>query len=507
MLQIKNLGINLIKDDRKLLENFDLALNPEDKVGLIGEEGNGKSILLKTIIDRKSVENYAQISGEIYKKEEIIGYLPQSLDENFFEITVGAYMNQVLDMSLLDYNKLYKYLDKFGLDEDLVFGKLKLGELSGGERIKVLLLFELLKEPTVFLFDEPTNDLDLESASFITKIMKDMKIPLIFVSHDPELLRKVANRIVHLEQVHRRQVPRFTVFNGPYDLYIRERENQIRIQTARANKDREEFAKKAERYRKVYDSVNHAINATKNDIEGKNLKDKMSSVKSLGKRLDKEKENLTQRPDFEDSIGMFFDENIDIPNSKVVLDLKLDKLLAGEKILSKNIELKVVGPEKICIIGKNGAGKTSLLKEIYKNLSKSNLKIGYMPQDYFEYLKDSETPISYLAKQDSKDEKIRVSNLLGSLNFAREEMERSLKSLSGGQKAKVFFAKMNMDGDQVLILDEPTRNLSPLSQPEIIGSLKAYKGAIISVSHDRDFIEKVFDEVYELDYAGLRKIK
>ena len=505
MLQIKNLGINLIKDDRKLLENFDLALNPEDKVGLIGEEGNGKSILLKTIIDRKSVENYAQISGEIYKKDEIIGYLPQSLDENFFEITVEAYMNQLLDMSLLDYNKFYKYLDQFGLNEDLVFGKLKLGDLSGGERIKALLLFELLKEPTVFLFDEPTNDLDLESASFIIKIMKDMKIPLIFVSHDPELLRKVANRIVHLEQVHRRQVPRFTVFNGPYDLYIRERENQIRIQTARANKDREEFSKKAERYRKVYDSVNHAINATKNDIEGKNLKDKMSSVKSLGKRLDKEKENLTQRPDFEDSIGMFFDENIDIPNSKVVLDLKLDKLLAGEKILSKNIELKVVGPEKICIIGKNGAGKTSLLKEIYKNLSKSNLKIGYMPQDYFEYLKDSETPISYLAKQDSKDEKIRVSNLLGSLNFAREEMERSLKSLSGGQKAKVFFAKMNMD--QVLILDEPTRNLSPLSQPEIIESLKAYKGAIIGVSHDKDFIEKVFDKVYELDYSGLRKIK
>lgn len=505
MLQIKNLGINLIKDDRKLLENFDLALNSGDKVGLIGEEGNGKSILLKTITRRKSVENYAQISGEIYKKDEIIGYLPQSLDENFFEMTVETYMNQVIDISLLDYNKFYKYLDQFGLNEDLVFGKLKLGDLSGGERIKALLLFELLKEPTVFLFDEPTNDLDLESASFITKIMKDMKIPLIFVSHDPELLRKVANRIVHLEQVHRRQIPRHTVFNGTYDLYIRERENQIRIQTARANKDREEFAKKAERYRKVYDSVNHAINATKNDIEGKNLKDKISSVKSLGKRLDKEKENLTKRPDFEDSIGIFFDENIDIPNTKVVLDLKVDKLLAGEKILSKNIELKVVGPEKICIIGKNGAGKTSLLKEIYKNLSRSNLKIGYMPQDYFEYLKDSETPISYLAKQDSKDEKIRVSNLLGSLNFAREEMERSLKSLSGGQKAKVFFAKMNMD--QVLILDEPTRNLSPLSQPEIIESLKAYKGAIIGVSHDKDFIEKVFDKVYELDYSGLRKIK
>lgn len=507
MLQIKNLGINLIKDDRDLLKDFDLALNPGDKVGLIGEEGNGKSILLKTITRRKSVEKYANISGQIHKKDEIIGYLPQSLDGKFLEMTVEAYMDQVLDMSLLDYNKLYKYLDQFSLDEDLVFGKLKLGDLSGGERIKVLLLFELLKEPTVFLFDEPTNDLDYKSASFITKLMKDMKIPLIFVSHDPELLRKVANRIIHLEQVHRRQIPRHTIFNGPYDIYVKERANQIRIQNARANKDREEFAKKAEKYRKVYDSVNHAINATKNDIEGKNLKDKMSSVKSLGRRLDKEKENLTQRPDIEDAIGIFFDDSIEIANSKVVLDFKLDKLLAGEKILSNNIDLKIIGPEKICIVGKNGAGKTTLLKEIYKCLEKSKLKIGYMPQDYFGKLKDFETPISYLAKDTSKDEKTRVSNLLGSLNFSREEMERSLKSLSGGQKAKVFFAKMNMDGAEVLVLDEPTRNLSPLSQPEIIESLNNFRGAIIGVSHDKDFISQVFNQVYEIDASGLRKIK
>src|SRR5699024_9731712 len=201
MLQIKNLAINLIKDDRDLLKDFDFVLNQGDKVGLIGEEGNGKSILIKTIINRQEIEGYAQISGEIYKKEEIIGYLPQSLDENFLEMKVETYMDQVLDISLLDYNKLYRYLDQFGLDEDFVFGKIKLGDLSGGERIKVLLLFELLKEPTVFLFDEPTNDLDYESASFITKLMKEIEIPLIFVSHDPELLRKVANRIVHLEQV------------------------------------------------------------------------------------------------------------------------------------------------------------------------------------------------------------------------------------------------------------------------------------------------------------------
>ena len=97
----------------------------------------------------------------------------------------------------------------------------------------------------------------------------------------------------------------------------------------------------------------------------------MASVKSLGKRLAKEKRNLTQRPDVENAIGIFFDNNIEVPNSKVVLDIKLNELKAGEKILSKNIELKIRGPEKICIIGKNGAGKTTLLKEIYKCLEKT----------------------------------------------------------------------------------------------------------------------------------------
>ena len=129
-----------------------------------------------------------------------------------------------------------------------------------------------------------------------------------------------------------------------------------------------------------------------------------------------------------------------------------------------------------------------------------------MPQDYSTYLKDTETAISFLARTGSKDEKTRVANLLGSLNFTRQEMERSLKSLSGGQKAKVFFAKMNMDKAEVLLLDEPTRNLSPTSQPEIIESLKSYKGAIIAVSHDRNFIREVFDRVYELDSKGLRQI-
>ena len=134
-----------------------------------------------------------------------------------------------------------------------------------------------------------------------------------------------------------------------------------------------------------------------------------------------------------------------------------------------------------------------------------NLRLGYMPQSYFEFEKTCISALDYISDSFIKDSHTKASNLLGSLNFKREEMYRSIADLSGGQKAKLFFAKMNLDKAEVLILDEPTRNLSPLSKPEIIAALKNYKGAIIAVSHDRGFIDQVFDRVYELDKDGLSR--
>ena len=158
----------------------------------------------------------------------------------------------------------------------------------------------------------------------------------------------------------------------------------------------------------------------------------------------------------------------------------------------------------ICIIGDNGSGKTTLIKILMKELESLNVKVGYMPQTYFESEKKEISALEYLSTFGTREENIRISNVLGCLNFKREEMFRNISDLSGGQKAKVFFAKMSMEMAQVLVLDEPTRNLSPLSQPEIIASLKKYKGAIIAVSHDRDFIDQVFDKVYKLQEDGLK---
>ncbi len=506
MLQIKDLTIRLTEDDRIIIKDFYFTLNKGNKVGLIGEEGNGKSIILKTIVDRENTEKFANISGEINKNNEIIGYLPQNLTEDNANLTSNAYLYKHLSFDMIDYNKLYKYLSDFALPDDILSDDRKMGSLSGGEKIKFILLVEMLKEPSIFLFDEPSNDLDYESLLWLENFMEDLQVPLIFVSHDTNLLRKVANRIIHLEQIRRRSMAKYTISNSRYDDYVTKRDNFITSETTRANKEKEEFDKKLYKYKRVHDAVQHDLRATKNDFAGRLLKEKMHTVKSIGRRLEKEEANLTQKPEFEDAIDIFFDEDIKVPNGKQILDFKKDELMIGSKILARNIDLQIIGPEKICIIGKNGVGKTTLLKEILREFQDLNLKVGYMPQSYFEYENGSMTALEYLSQSEAKDDHIKSSNLLASLSFKREEMYRNIYALSGGQKAKLFFAKMNLDKAEVLILDEPTRNISPLSKPEIIEALKAYKGAIIAVSHDKDFIDQVFDKLYELDNQGLKII-
>ena len=503
MLTIKGLTINLREDDRIILKDFDFVLNDGDKVGLIGEEGNGKSLLLKTIVNRKEIESYCDVSGDTYKSNEIIAYLPQSLDKKHYYLTANEYLYKHIDLDLVDYNKIYRYISEFNLPEDILSDKIKMENLSGGEKIKFMLLVEMLKDPTIFLFDEPSNDLDYDSLIWLENFMKELDIPLIFVSHDTKLLSNVANKIIHIEQVKRRTEATHTISNNSYDDYVKKRANFIETETNKANKDREEFDKKLSKYKKVHDSVEHSLRSTKDDVEGRLLKEKMHTVKSIGRRLTKEKANLTQKPDYEEAIDIFFDDDIKVANGKQVLDFKLDELRVGDRLLAKNIELKVIGPEKICIISKNGAGKTTLLKKIKNECQALNLRVGYMPQSYSDYEKGDINAIEYLADSFAKDEQTKASNLLGSLNFKREEMFRNIADLSGGQKAKLFFAKMNLDKAEVLILDEPTRNLSPLSKPEIIDALKNYKGAIIAVSHDREFIDQVFDKVYNLNFKGL----
>ncbi len=203
------------------------------------------------------------------------------------------------------------------------------------------------------------------------------------------------------------------------------------------------------------------------------------------------------------------DKNAYIPTGKTVIEYELSKLMTpeGERILAEGIYLKIKGSEKICIIGANGAGKTTLLKKIAEELlNRNDIKAEYMPQTYEDLLDLDVTPVDYLDKTGDKEERTRIRTYLGSLKYTPDEMEHPIRELSGGQKAKVLLLRMSLSGANVLILDEPTRNFSPLSGPVIRKMLREFPGAVISISHDRKYIEDMCDKIYQLNPNGLQLI-
>lgn len=172
--------------------------------------------------------------------------------------------------------------------------------------------------------------------------------------------------------------------------------------------------------------------------------------------------------------------------------------------MARHLRLHVTAGERVAIVGENGSGKTTCLRSIWALLaSKPELHAGYMPQDYTEILDYSRTPVDFLVPSGEKEAVTRARSCLGSLRFKPEEMEQEIGELSGGQKAKLLLLRLMLDGSQVLVLDEPTRNLSPLSNPVIRQSLAAYPGTILCVSHDRKFLNEVCTEVYQLTEDGL----
>ncbi len=224
----------------------------------------------------------------------------------------------------------------------------------------------------------------------------------------------------------------------------------------------------------------------------------------MGRRLQRAHSESVQAPDSEDAAFVRFGAGTAVPNGKTVLDFRLDRLQVGPRVLARNIRLHVAGPEKICIVGRNGAGKTTLLRQIAAELlARSDIRAAYMPQNYEELLNGAQTPVDFLASSGSRQETARIRTFLGSMKYTADEMEHGVSELSGGQKAKLLFLKMVFSGCNVLVLDEPTRNLSPLSGPVIRRALKAFGGAVVSVSHDRRYIAEVCSRVYRLTERGL----
>ena len=502
MITIKNLNVYTNKG-RNLIKDFSFVLNSGDKIGLIGEEGNGKSTLLK-IMSGIDVQDYVEYTGKI-SCEEKIGYLPQNIEEKYFDYDITDF---ITDKTIIDYVKFYDIIKLLNIDNKLLEGKRLISTLSGGERVKVSLGRVLYSDPDILLFDEPTNDLDIQTLIWLEEFIKRETRPIIFISHDETLLENCSNGILHLEQYKRKSEPKITFSGEGYKDYSERRIHNILRNNEIARKEKQEFHKQLEKYRQVFERVQFEQNSVsrQDPHAAALLKKKMHAVKSFGKKLDERKENLTQLIEPEEAIDIFFEKTNLNPN-KIILDYKQNELRINDNVLCRDIELLVQGKDKICIIGNNGCGKSTLLKEIYQKLkNRDDIKLGYMPQNYYEVMDYNLTPVEYLLKNKEMKFRSKIQNYLGAIKFTTEEMSHKISELSEGQKCKILVIKMILDNCNVLLLDEPTRNLSPLSNPKIREILSKYDGCIISVSHDRKYIDEVVDTVYQIEDYHLQKI-
>ncbi len=536
MLQINGLTITHKKDLRVILEDFNLVLNDGDKAVIIGEEGNGKSTLMKWLYDPALTEEYAEVRGTRVLGNEKPGYLPQELPEKDRQKTLYEFFTEEDCFWNRTPKELAKMAGKFGVEAEFFYREQLLGSLSGGEKVKAQLMKLLIQEPTALLLDEPSNDIDLATMELLETVINGWEKIVLFISHDETLIENTANMVVHLEQIRRKTKSRYTVAKMPYRDYVQRRLHSFERQEQQALNDRRERKLREERFRKIYQSVEHAqaVISRQNPGAAKNLKDKMHVVKAMGRRFARQDEEMTELPEQEEAI--FFKlggQDASMPAGKTVIEYSLDELWTpgGERsmsvyaeyavdhtdswvesdarsarLLARNIFLRIRGPEKICIVGANGAGKTTLLKKIADELlERPDVRAEYMPQNYEDLLDLAMTPVDFLDRSGSKEERTRIRTYLGSLKFTMDEVERPIRELSGGQKAKVLLLKMSMSGANVLILDEPTRNFSPLSGPVIRKMIREFPGAVISISHDRKYIAEVCSAVYRLTPEGLEE--
>ncbi len=496
MLQVKNISLRLKENDRPLLSDFSFFLERGDKAAIIGEEGNGKSTLLKLMYDGNVP--YADVTGNIVRKGNF-GYLPQMMPAEEQALTPAQYLENV------PLYERYELLEELGLDDELVSSERPIFTLSGGEKIKLQLLKILLSGADTLFLDEPSGDLDIPSLCFLQEFIQSTPLSVVYISHDETLLSETATVIIHMEQIHKKSVCRATVANLTYREYVEARNLQFDRQTQLANKAQTEHKKKFQRWQQVFEKVQHAQRTVSrgNPHGGQLLKKKMHSLLAQKRKLDSEE--LPEDPDREECILTRFNPNCCIPAQKRVLEFSLPLLEAGGKTLSRNIELSVIGARRVCIVGANGAGKSTLLRKIYASLKdRTDITVGYMPQDYGEVLDPAQTPNEYFGAHYDKATMTRAMTYMGNMKFTADEMRRPIGTLSGGQRAKIIFLGMVLNNANVLLLDEPTRNFSPLSCPVVRRALTEFRGAVISVSHDRLFLEEVTEDVYLLNENGLK---
>ena len=496
-----------------LFDSLSFRLGKGDRVGLIGKNGAGKSTLLKLM----AKENSPTSGSFALEKNCQIGYLAQDLDfENGRTVLEEAYlafeeimkvekrqeaihkiMGETQDFESPSYLDILDELNELNTRYEMIGGyhyqaqteKILLGlgfsiidlnaatdTFSGGWRMRIELAKLLLKDNDILLLDEPTNHLDIESIIWLEQFLKKYKGALVMVSHDRMFLDQVTNRTIEI--IHQRLFD----FKKPYSQYMVLRD-ELRAQQQAAQKNQEK-----------------QIQQTEKLIERFRAKaSKASMAQSLIKKLDKI-DRIEIDP--EENRKMKFEFGISHQPGKIILETdKISKAYGDKQVLS-DVDIEVVRGEKIAFVGQNGQGKSTLAKIIVDEISYEgkvklghNVQLGYFAQNQSTYLDGSKTVLQSAEDSATPENRTKVRDLLGSFLFQGEAVEKKVSILSGGERNRLALCKLLLQPFNVLIMDEPTNHLDIASKNVLKQALKNFKGTLILVSHDRDFVQGLCEKI------------
>ena len=495
MMKLTNISLMEEKTGRYLVENLSLTINDTTKLAIIGEEGNGKSSLLQVIRDKQELIPYLHVSGDIKSSYQSIGYLNQSLVEEQEDLIVADLFENVEWDEILT-----NAMAAFQIDN--LYSEQLYKELSGGEQLKYQILATLAKNPDLLLLDEPTNNLDIAGIQWLEDFLLNLSIPVIFVSHDEAFIQKIANTLLHLELTKRNQVPLHTISFDDFFTYREKRIKGINTHNQLVKNENRALKKQEDKLQQVWNKAEHQH--TQVARADPRLQKKIKALKQQKEKLVQQKEQVMDLRTIDEEPTFFFAPVNSPKKRQLIVDLELDELRNDKGLLAENIHLPLFTEDKIIITGENGIGKSTLLTKLYPMLNdKVNYHVGYMPQKYEEVM-DTTLDVITLLNTTKDNQEQRIRTLLANLNFTREEMIHPMNELSGGQQAKVLLVKLMLEENDILVLDEPTRNLSPLTNQVFYDALSHYQGTIIAISHDRKFIDSLTNkQVYELTKNGL----
>lgn len=507
LLTIKNLSIKI--NNLTLISNLNIKINAGDKIAVIGEEGNGKSTLLSLISNQQLFLPFTY-QGQINISAKKIGYLLQTTPEKIkkfspLELFIFNELENVNNWEKYnEINYIHECLQQVNLDKNIIEQNTPIKNLSGGEQIKLQLAKIIFNKPDFLLLDEPTNNLDIETLTWLEKYIKSTSLACLFVSHDIHLLSQAATHILHLEKIHRKSLSQYTFIKSSYADYIQTRNKRINWENNESSRQKRKYESQRKKLLSVKDKVRQDQENILSSFTRRLLNKKMKNILSQQTKL--EKQELLKKPDPEEAIQFSFDSNIKIHRHKIIARLKIKNLSIENKTLIKNISLNISGPAKICFIGPNGSGKSTLLNKLFSHIQKTTGQTpGYFPQDYANFFTKAQNTLEYLTSDYQLDQ-TTAQSILGQLKFTPEEMFSPPNKLSGGQQAKLILCCLSLSKKEILILDEPTSNLSPLSIPILIQALQKFQGCLITTSHDREFIAKIFTDIYQINNQQLIKI-